>query len=153
MGPVEHVRLLDPDRGQRGDVEEPAVVETVVAILPMGQAEGLGLEEVGEGQRLRPRTGRELVLEVAQDRLLPVRTADTQRSHSPSRLGPMGDAPKAQCVTCHNGVYKPLYGLQMAKHYPALWGGHTDRTTPPPAPEPAMTTAQGLGSSFICTNY
>ena len=38
------------------------------------------------------------------------------------RLGSMGDAPKAQCVTCHNGNYKPLYGAQMAKYYPALWG-------------------------------
>jgi photosynthetic reaction center cytochrome c subunit len=38
------------------------------------------------------------------------------------RLGAMGDAPKAQCSTCHNGVYKPLYAAQMAKHYPALWG-------------------------------
>ncbi|MBP7550695.1 MAG: photosynthetic reaction center cytochrome c subunit [Gemmatimonadaceae bacterium] len=55
-------------------------------------------------------------------------------TYHPSRLGPMGDAPKAQCVTCHNGVYKPLYGLQMAKHYPALWGGHTDWTTPLAAP-------------------
>ncbi|WP_373069685.1 photosynthetic reaction center cytochrome c subunit family protein, partial [Gemmatimonas sp.] len=38
------------------------------------------------------------------------------------RLGSQGDAPKAQCVTCHNGVYKPLYGAQMVKDYPALWG-------------------------------
>ncbi len=38
------------------------------------------------------------------------------------RLGPMGDGPKAQCSTCHNGVYKPLYGAQMAKDYPAVWG-------------------------------
>ncbi len=38
------------------------------------------------------------------------------------RLGTMGDAPKAQCLTCHNGNYKPLYAAQMAKHYPALWG-------------------------------
>jgi photosynthetic reaction center cytochrome c subunit len=38
------------------------------------------------------------------------------------RLGPMGDAPKAQCITCHNGAYKPLYGAQMAKDYPAMWG-------------------------------
>ena len=38
------------------------------------------------------------------------------------------------CVTCHNGVYKPLYGLQMAKHYPALWGGHTDWSPPLAAP-------------------
>ena len=39
-----------------------------------------------------------------------------------NRLGPMGDAPKAQCSTCHNGVYKPLFGAQMAKDYPAVWG-------------------------------
>jgi photosynthetic reaction center cytochrome c subunit len=39
-----------------------------------------------------------------------------------SRLGPHGDAPKAQCITCHNGAYKPLYGAQMVKDYPALWG-------------------------------
>ena len=38
------------------------------------------------------------------------------------RLGAKGDAPKAQCLTCHNGVYKPLYGAQMVKNYPALWG-------------------------------
>ena len=55
-------------------------------------------------------------------------------TYHPSRLGPMGDAPKAQCVTCHNGVYKPLYGFQMAKHYPAVWGTHTDWTTPLPPP-------------------
>jgi len=41
------------------------------------------------------------------------------------RLGPMGDAPKMQCVTCHNGVYKPLFGVSMVKDYPALWGGPT----------------------------
>jgi|GEM_PF-831921 len=44
---------------------------------------------------------------------------------SPSRLGPLGDGPKLQCITCHNGVYKPLYGVSMAKDYPALWGQST----------------------------
>jgi photosynthetic reaction center cytochrome c subunit len=39
-----------------------------------------------------------------------------------SRLGQHGDAPKAQCITCHNGVYKPLFGAKMVKDYPALWG-------------------------------
>lgn len=38
------------------------------------------------------------------------------------RLGEMGDAPKVQCQTCHQGVYKPLYGAKMAKDYPAIWG-------------------------------
>ena len=38
------------------------------------------------------------------------------------RLGRLGDAPKAECATCHQGAYKPLYGAQMVKDYPALWG-------------------------------
>jgi photosynthetic reaction center cytochrome c subunit len=38
------------------------------------------------------------------------------------RLGALGDPPKLQCITCHAGVYKPLYGAQMAREYPALWG-------------------------------
>ncbi len=48
--------------------------------------------------------------------------ASLQPVYPAVRLGPMGDAPKAQCVTCHNGAYKPLYGAQMAKDFPALWG-------------------------------
>jgi photosynthetic reaction center cytochrome c subunit len=48
--------------------------------------------------------------------------APLQSVYPTVRLGAMGDAPKAQCLTCHNGAYKPLYGAQMVKHYPALWG-------------------------------
>lgn len=36
------------------------------------------------------------------------------------RLGPLGDAPKANCGTCHLGVYRPLFGNGMAKDYPGL---------------------------------
>lgn len=39
----------------------------------------------------------------------------------PARLGPaLGDAPKVYCSTCHNGVYKPLFGAAMAKDFPEL---------------------------------
>jgi len=38
------------------------------------------------------------------------------------RLGPTGDSAKLHCATCHQGSYKPLYGAQTAKHYPALVG-------------------------------
>ncbi len=38
----------------------------------------------------------------------------------PHRLGPTGDVAKVNCLTCHQGVNKPLYGAQMAKDYPAL---------------------------------
>jgi photosynthetic reaction center cytochrome c subunit len=37
-----------------------------------------------------------------------------------NRLGPTGDAPKANCATCHIGVSKPLLGVSMAKDYPEL---------------------------------
>ena len=34
-----------------------------------------------------------------------------------NRLGPTGDAAKANCATCHQGVNKPLYGVSMLKDY------------------------------------
>jgi photosynthetic reaction center cytochrome c subunit len=36
------------------------------------------------------------------------------------RKGPMGDVAKVNCTTCHQGVYKPLYGVSMAKDFPEL---------------------------------
>ncbi len=42
-----------------------------------------------------------------------------------NRLGPTGDAPKAACATCHQGVNKPLYGVAMAKEFPGLTGPAT----------------------------
>jgi photosynthetic reaction center cytochrome c subunit len=39
-----------------------------------------------------------------------------------NRLGPLGDAPKVSCATCHNGVFKPLYGVSQLKDYPELAG-------------------------------
>lgn len=37
-----------------------------------------------------------------------------------NRLGPTGDAPKVNCQTCHQGAYKPLYGVSMLKDHPEL---------------------------------
>jgi photosynthetic reaction center cytochrome c subunit len=39
---------------------------------------------------------------------------------APGRLGVNGDAPKANCATCHQGAYKPLNGVSMVKDYPSL---------------------------------
>lgn len=55
------------------------------------------------------------------------------------RVGHLGDSPKLQCVTCHQGAAKPLYGAKMAKDYPALWG----RPGPWDAVTPADTAAAG----------
>ena len=39
----------------------------------------------------------------------------------PGRLGAaLGDSPKVFCATCHNGVYKPLFGVSMAQGFPEL---------------------------------
>ncbi len=39
-----------------------------------------------------------------------------------SRLGALGDSPKVNCATCHNGVYKPLFGVSMVQAFPELIG-------------------------------
>jgi photosynthetic reaction center cytochrome c subunit len=36
------------------------------------------------------------------------------------RLGETGDAPKANCTTCHQGAYKPLLGQSMLQDFPSL---------------------------------
>lgn len=38
----------------------------------------------------------------------------------PERLGEMGDSPKVNCATCHNGAFKPLLGESMLKDYMVL---------------------------------
>jgi len=55
------------------------------------------------------------------------------------RLGVLGDVAKVNCATCHQGVFKPLYGVSMAKDYPELQGEMhkapaegTDTATAPP---------------------
>jgi photosynthetic reaction center cytochrome c subunit len=59
-----------------------------------------------------------------------------------ARLGPHGDVPKVDCMTCHQGAYKPLLGAQMAKDYPELLETKdaqsvVDGTPAPDAPAPA----------------
>jgi photosynthetic reaction center cytochrome c subunit len=43
-----------------------------------------------------------------------------EQTYPPHRLGPHGDAPKANCATCHHGANKPLLGASMLKDYPEL---------------------------------
>jgi photosynthetic reaction center cytochrome c subunit len=53
------------------------------------------------------------------------------------RLGPTGDGPKLACGTCHNGVYKPLFGVSMLTDYPELNAVSLTATPAPAMPEPA----------------
>ena len=36
-------------------------------------------------------------------------------------LGPMGDGPKINCTTCHQGLPFPLFGLASAAQWPTLF--------------------------------
>jgi photosynthetic reaction center cytochrome c subunit len=67
------------------------------------------------------------------------------------RLGVTGDVAKVNCATCHNGVFKPLYGVSMAKDYPELQGPvHHEQPLAVPATDGAATpppTALNLGSA------
>ncbi len=50
------------------------------------------------------------------------------------RLGVLGDVAKVNCATCHQGVFKPLYGESMAKDYPELIGPLTQAAAPAAVP-------------------
>jgi len=65
-----------------------------------------------------------------------------------ARKGVMGDSPKVYCATCHQGVYKPLFGVSMLSTFKNELGGPPTTTaalmapyTPPP-PAPDTTTAE-----------
>ena len=57
------------------------------------------------------------------------------------RRGPEDDVAKINCATCHQGVYKPLYGVSMVTTFPELKGPLPPyvRATPAAAraPDPA----------------
>lgn len=64
-----------------------------------------------------------------------------------SRHGPTGDVAKVYCATCHQGAYKPLYGVSMLKDYPELATVHgasaasptgTQAVAVPAAPAPGL---------------
>ena len=49
-----------------------------------------------------------------------------------ARLGPLGDGPKVNCATCHQGAYKPLFGAGLVKDYPELAGNGPAAGQPAP---------------------
>jgi len=60
------------------------------------------------------------------------------------RLGVLGDVAKVNCATCHQGLFKPLYGESMAKDYPELVGPmhHAEASTPSPIEPPPTASLQ-----------
>ena len=47
-----------------------------------------------------------------------------------NRLGPTGDVAKVNCATCHQGAYKPLYGVSMLRR-PSGARAHQAAAAPP----------------------
>ena len=83
--------------------------------------------------------GIRMAREINNDYIVPLTSA-----FPPNRLGPTGDVAKVYCATCHQGVNKPLAGLQQAKLYAGM--------QPPPepvaaeAPKSAVKTVVAGGS-------
>ncbi len=59
----------------------------------------------------------------------------------PHRLGPTGDVAKANCQTCHQGVFKPLYGASMVKNHPELASQRPSLVAPAAASAPVVDVA------------
>jgi photosynthetic reaction center cytochrome c subunit len=66
------------------------------------------------------------------------------------RLGPYGDVAKVDCATCHQGVYKPLFGVSMLKDYPEL-AGPKPAATPAaePVAEPLPADAAPVATAMV----
>ncbi len=56
------------------------------------------------------------------------------------RKGVTGDVAKTYCATCHQGVYKPLLGVSMAKDYPELQGPSPEAEAPAAAKPASVAT-------------
>ncbi len=59
--------------------------------------------------------GRIMVQEINNEYILA-----TEPLLPPERLGPLGDAAKVNCNTCHQGATKPLLGQSMVAEWPEL---------------------------------
>jgi photosynthetic reaction center cytochrome c subunit len=71
--------------------------------------------------------------------------ASLQGTFPHSRLGPLGDVAKVNCATCHQGAFKPLYGVSMLQDYQELaTAGNQALPTyaEPPTAAPASAPAQ-----------
>ncbi len=68
-------------------------------------------------QRVTAWHGLRMVAGLNNDYLIPLGPA-----YPENRLGPLGDAPKAGCATCHKGQQKPLGGASAVDAYPSLAG-------------------------------
>jgi photosynthetic reaction center cytochrome c subunit len=99
----------------------------------------------GTPSRLRAWYGIEMVRDLNNNFMVPITNI-----FPVGRRGPMGDVPKINCETCHQGAYAPYYGAHVVDTYPALThptngGGSTAQTAvPPPFALPPVTKSSSL---------
>jgi photosynthetic reaction center cytochrome c subunit len=74
-------------------------------------------------QRTTAWYGIAMVRDLNANYLVPLRD-----EYPPERLGVLGDAPKANCATCHQGAYKPLFGHPAIEGFPDLVGPVVETT-------------------------
>lgn len=71
--------------------------------------------------------------------------ASLQDTFPHSRLGPLGDVAKVNCATCHQGAYKPLYGVSMLQDYQELATAGNQATPKYDAPPSLVPAADANG--------
>jgi photosynthetic reaction center cytochrome c subunit len=71
------------------------------------------------------------------------------KTFPPHRLGPGGDVGKVNCATCHQGAYKPLYGVSMLKDHPELSGVKAVVTTTSAAAPVDASTGSPEGATIF----
>ena len=86
----------------------------------------------GTPNRLTAWYGIEMVRDLNNNFMVPI-----TKIFPASRRGPIGDVPKINCETCHQGAYAPYYGAHVVDTYPALThptngGGTTAQAAFPP---------------------
>jgi photosynthetic reaction center cytochrome c subunit len=82
-------------------------------------------------QRVTAWYGIRMVRDVNNNYLDPLHTV-----FPPARLGPTGDSAKVNCETCHQGVYKPLFGVSPIVGFPELVSATVPAKAPAPTGQP-----------------
>jgi len=86
-------------------------------------------------QRITALRGIEMTRALNTAHLLPL-----QDEWPEERMGPLGDGPKLDCASCHNGAFQPQYGATSAAGFPAL----TEMGRPHPTGEGNPDSAPAL---------
>jgi photosynthetic reaction center cytochrome c subunit len=124
---AEKIRITGPTALPTGEGETVKTAERTHALM-MQMSTGLGVNCVfchnsrafaewkdAPPQRVTAFHGIRMLRDVNTNYLAPL-----SATYPAEKLGPEGDAAKANCATCHQGVQKPVNGAPMLGEYPEL---------------------------------